>query len=91
MIVFGLFYKKMLEMLLLHGSAKLLTSVHSTEAITESCLRVLPHPPWCLDLALSDFHPFGHLKVSLYGHRYRDDEALQTALHQCLWRKERNF
>jgi len=54
--------RKISEVLLHHDSAKPLTSVHTTEAITEFGQRVLPYPPNCLDLALSDFHLFGLLK-----------------------------
>jgi hypothetical protein len=54
--------RKLYEVLLLRDSAKPFTSVHTTEAITEFGQRVLPYPPKCLDLALSDFHLFGFLK-----------------------------
>jgi len=54
--------RKMSEVFLLHDSGKPLTSVHTTEAITEFGQRVLPYPPKCLDLALSDFQLFGLLK-----------------------------
>jgi hypothetical protein len=54
--------RKMSEVLLLHDSAKPLTSVHTTKAIIVFGQRVLPYPPKCLDLALSDFHLFGLLK-----------------------------
>ena len=57
--------RKMSEVLLLHDGAKPLTSVHTTEAITEFGQSVLPYPSKCLDLALSDFHLFGLPKDGL--------------------------
>jgi hypothetical protein len=36
-----------------------------------------PLPPYSLDVAPSDFHRFGHLKDSLQGRRFADDDLLE--------------
>ena len=45
---------------------------------------VLPHPPYSPDLAPSDYHLFGFVKNQMRGKYYETNEALQTAVRQCL-------
>lgn len=54
--------------------------VYATEAITNFAWAVSPHPSYISDLAQSDYHLFGHLKRSLWGHHYANDKALQNAM-----------
>jgi len=44
--------------------------------------EVLRHPPYSPDLASSDYHLFGFVKMQVQ--HYETNEALQTALRQCL-------
>ena len=46
--------------------------------------EVLPRPPYSPDLAPSDYHFFGFVKNQMQGQHYVTNEALQTAVHQCL-------
>ena len=45
---------------------------------------VLPHPPYIPALAPSDYHLFGFVKNQMRGQHYEMNEALQTAVCQCL-------
>jgi len=47
--------------------------------------EVLPHPPYSPDMAPSDYHLFGFVKNQMQGQHYETNEALQTAVCQCLW------
>jgi len=42
--------------------------------------EVLPHPPYSLDLALSDFHLFGPLKEFLGGQHFSTDDEVKQAV-----------
>jgi len=46
--------------------------------------EVLPNHPYSPDLALSDYHLFGFVKNQMRGQHYETNEALQTAVRQCL-------
>jgi len=46
--------------------------------------EVLPHPPYSPDLAPSDYHLFGAVKNQMQGQHHETNEALQTAVRQCL-------
>jgi len=52
--------------------------------------EVLPHAPYSPDLAPSDYHFFGFMKNQMRGQHYVTNEALQTAVCQCLWQLERS-
>jgi hypothetical protein len=41
-------------------------------------------PPYCSDLASSDYHLFGPLKDHLRGHYYATDEAVQETVRSWL-------
>jgi len=47
--------------------------------------EVLLHAPYSPDLAPSDYHLFGFVKNQMRGQNYQTNEALQTAVRQCLW------
>jgi hypothetical protein len=46
--------------------------------------EVLPHPPYNPDLAPSNYHLFGFVKNEMRGQHYKMNDALQTAVCQCL-------
>jgi len=46
--------------------------------------EVLPHPPYSPDLAPSDYQLFGFVKIQMRGQHYETNEAIQTAVRQCL-------
>jgi hypothetical protein len=46
--------------------------------------EVLPQPPYSPDLAPSDYHLFGFLKNQIQDQHYEMNNALQTAVRQCL-------
>jgi len=47
-------------------------------------VEVLSHPPYSSDLAPSNYHLFGFMKNQMRGQHYETNEALQTAVRQCL-------
>jgi GTP cyclohydrolase I len=46
--------------------------------------EVLPHPPYSPDLTPSDYYLFSIVKNQIRGQLYETNEALQTAVRQCL-------
>jgi hypothetical protein len=57
----------------------------STEQfITENQIRRVSHPPDSLDLAPSDFWPFGHVKTSLVGQTFDEPEQLLEVITEFL-------
>jgi hypothetical protein len=58
------------------------TRVHTTDAIKNFGWKVLPHPPNSPDLTPLDYHLFGLLTRSLWGHLYAKDEALPVATQE---------
>ena len=48
-------------------------------------LEVVPHPPYALDLALSDYYLLGPLKNHLRGTNFSDDEVVKEIC--CKWLK----
>jgi hypothetical protein len=44
----------------------------------------VPHPPYSLDLAPSDFWLFGHVKTSLVGQTFDEPEQLRGAITNFL-------
>ena len=53
------------EILLLHGNARPHTAAHTLETHKQLKWEAMEHPPYSRDLAPSDFHLFGPLKVAL--------------------------
>src|SRR5215469_4201667 len=58
-------HKDVNKHLLQHDNARPHTSLHMQEEITKLQWTVFPHPPYCSDLAPSDFHLFGPLKEAI--------------------------
>ena len=49
------------------------------------------HPPYCPDLAPSDYHLFRPLQNSLNGKSFNDDEAVKSLLVQFFAEKDQKF
>jgi hypothetical protein len=62
--------------------------VHFSKAteqfITENHIGRVPHPPYSLGLAPSDFWLFGHVKTSLVGQAFDEQEQLLKAITEFL-------
>jgi transposase len=52
--------------------------------ITENHIGRVPHPPYRLDLAPSDFWLFGHVKTSLVGQTFDEPEQLLEIITKFL-------
>jgi len=46
--------------------------------------EVLPHPPYSLDLAPSDYHLFGPMKKMLGGQKFESHTEVQSVVRQTL-------
>jgi histone-lysine N-methyltransferase SETMAR len=46
--------------------------------------ELLENPPYRPDLAPSDFHLFGMLKIHVCGKRFADDEEVETEVRKWL-------
>ena len=68
-----------------HNNARSHTALLTLEKIENVGWEVLPHPPYSPDLAPSDYHFFDFVKNQMRGQHYETNEALQTAVCQCLW------
>jgi hypothetical protein len=53
--------------------------------------ELLEHPPYCLDLAPSDFHLFGPLKNHLGGRHFTDDEEVGTEVQKWLRQQSKDL
>ena len=60
-------------------------------AIHECGFELLSHPPYSPDQAPSDFHLFRHLKDSLCGRSFEDDDVLIMAINQWTEKQEQNL
>ena len=58
------------------------TSLKTVEHIANLGWTVLPHPPYSLDLAPSDFHLFGPMKDGLRGQYFPNNDAVIQAVKQ---------
>jgi len=77
--------------LLHHDIAPAHTSHVAMTAIHECGFELLSHPPYSPDLAPSDFHLFRHLKDSLNGQAFEDDNAVIMAINEWIEEQEQNF
>jgi hypothetical protein len=69
------------KVILQHDHAWPHTARLTLEKIENMGCEVLPHPPYSPDLAP---HLFGFVKNQMRGQLYQMNEALQTAVRQCL-------
>jgi hypothetical protein len=52
---------------------------------------VLPHPPYCPDLAPSDYHLFGPMKRVLGGKRFRNNDEVIAAVQIWIHKQPKTF
>lgn len=75
------------DVILHHDNARPHTANATTAAIAAKGWSVLAHPAYSPDLAPSDFHMFGPMKDYLRGQRFKDDDAVKSAvrawIRQC--------
>ena len=57
-----------------HDNAPAYTSVVATAKLVELGYKLLPHPPYSLDLTTCDFYLFPNLKKSLAEQRFKSNE-----------------
>ena len=62
---------------ILHDNTAIHTSQLTKSEIEKLSIEAMPHPPYSLDLAPSDFFLFLHLKSHQHGHRFTDPEGLK--------------
>jgi hypothetical protein len=67
--------------LFLHDSPRPHTVACTRKTLQVLKFEVLDHPAYSPDLAPSDFHIFGPLKVAVRGHRFADDDKGKEAMH----------
>jgi hypothetical protein len=67
---------------------RLLTSLKTTEFVTNSNMVIVPHPPYSPDLAPCDFALFPNLKMKLKGRRFEIVSDIQRVLDSI---KENDF
>lgn len=79
------------ELYYLHDNAPIHTSGVAQEAIADTGLVQLRHPPYSPDLAPSDFWLFKHLKTHLKGKRYADNDELREAVTNFFSSKQVDF
>jgi len=60
-------------------------------AVHDCGFELLSHPPYSPDLAPSDFHLFRHLKESLRGRAFEDDEAVTMDVIEWIEEHHQNF
>ena len=84
-------HRKLDQLILQHDNARPHTYLRKREATATMKYIVLPNPPYSLDLAPSYFHLFGHLKDTLRGRRFVDDDGLRHRLREELQRFNKEF
>ena len=67
-----------------HDNAPPHTSGKTRETIASMGWKTLPHPPYSPDLAPSDYHLFGPMKLHMKGMRHENDDDLKTTVTKWL-------
>ena len=77
--------------LFLQNNAPAHTSQVVMTAATECGFEILPHPPYSLDMAPSDFYLFQNQKSHLGGTQYESNEGVIEAVNDYLGDQENAF
>ena len=77
--------------ILLHNNARPHTARLTLKTVEQLGLEVLPHPPYSLDLAASDYHLFGPMKKMLGGQKFASDTEVQSVVSQWLEQQPASF
>ena len=75
---------EMQRVLFHHDNAPPHTSGKTRETIASMGWKTLPHPPYSPDLAPSDYHLFGPMKLHMKGMRHENDDDLKTTVTKWL-------
>jgi hypothetical protein len=67
------------------------TATATVSTIEELRFESIPRPPYSSDLALLDLHVFGPLKDALSGTQFWDDDGVQSAVHEWLCTRLKEF
>ena len=76
---------------LLVENARPHTAARTQVKIENLSRKLLTHPPYSPDLALSDFHLFGPLKESMRGIHFQTDEEVKAAVSKWLITQSTEF
>jgi [histone H3]-lysine36 N-dimethyltransferase SETMAR len=74
-----------------HDNAQPHTAAITTQKLRQLHLNVLPHPPYSLDLAPSDFYLFRPMKSALIGKNFNSSADVQTEIQLWLDTKPSKF
>jgi len=77
--------------LLQHDNDRPHTARSTVATIQDLSFECLPRPPYPPDLAPSDFHVFGPLKLAMGGKSFRSDEEVQQVVHEWLHSQPKDF
>jgi hypothetical protein len=74
-----------------YDNARPHTARATAATITDLHSDTLPHLPYSPDLAPSDYHIFGPLKVAMGGKIFRSDEEVHQAVREWLRTRPQEF
>jgi histone-lysine N-methyltransferase SETMAR len=74
-----------------HDNPRSHTARWTVATIQDLSFECLPHQQYSPDLAQSDFHVFGLLKVAMGGKSFRSDKEVQLAVHEWLRSEPKDF
>ena len=77
--------------LFLQDNARAHTAHHTTYTIQQLSWEVMPHPPYCRDLTLSDFQLFEPLKEFLGGQHFSNDDEVKPAVLGWSFHTDKSF
>jgi len=75
----------------LQDNARPHVAARTTDTIQKLKWNALPHPPYSPDLAPSDYHLFGPLKVHLGGKGFHNLEEVIQTVQECLHGQPKDF
>ena len=77
--------------LLQHDNARVHTCQLAMNAVEKNGYELIPHPPYSLDLAPSDFFLFPNLKKGIRGRHFRFDEEVVAEVEEWFHGKDPDF
>ena len=78
-------------MLFHHDNALAYTSDIATAKLFDLRYEILPHPPYCPDLALFDYFLFPNTKTWLGGKRFSSNEEIIAATNEFFEGYDQNY
>ena len=68
-----------------HDNARPYVAIPVKNYLENSGWKVLPHPPYCPDLAASDYHFFCSMQNALNGIRFTSEQVIKNLLYSFFW------